>query len=85
MHYWSNNCSNAFQVMALRLILMIEAHRLHPYQRKDDISMHVTPPNLGKIDHLNVDILPEVALEYLKASDLEVEVLPESMTDNMQQ
>jgi hypothetical protein len=48
---WYGACTNAFQVMAMRLVLQMEAHRYHPYQQ-DDNSLFVSPPNLGKIDHL---------------------------------
>ena len=52
--------------MALRLVLSLEGHKIHPYQFDDGKCRYLSPPNLGKIDHLNFDRLPEVTMEYLR-------------------
>ena len=63
--------------MAMRLVLMIEAHRLHPYQQ-DEPTQYVSPPNLGKIDHLNFSELPPTSLSYIRNEAAEG-ILPAQM------
>jgi len=40
----------------------MEALRYHPYQ--NDENPYLSPPNLGKIDHLNFSELPPTEMGY---------------------
>ena len=70
--------------MAMRLVLMLEAHQLHYFQFEGDNSPLLPAPNLGKIDHLNNEQLPPVALKYCR-TDGAAQLLPTQLQHTIEE
>ena len=64
--------------MALRLVLQMEAIRYHPYFQ-DPKYPYLSPPNLGKIDHLNFSELPPTAMGYYLTNEAADGIIPKSL------